>query len=84
VSDKTKTKTQDDKAKPTFVWGVTAREYFDTVQNKPVRVTTVDSKVYSATLVGVDLYDIVLKHEDGTLILMPKHAIKMIAPGNAH
>jgi sRNA-binding regulator protein Hfq len=82
MSDKTKIKTQDDKMKPAHVWGVSAREFFDAVQNKPVRITTIDGKIYSATLIGLDLYDLILKQGDGVLILIPKHAIKHIVPGN--
>jgi sRNA-binding regulator protein Hfq len=82
MSDKLKIKTQDDKTKPAHVWGVSSREFFDAMQNKPVRVTSIDGKVYAATLIGLDLYDLILKQSDGALILMPKHAIKLIVPGN--
>jgi hypothetical protein len=67
--------------KPAHVWGVSTREFLDAVQNRSVRVTTVDGKTYAATLVGVDLYDVILKQGDGALILMPKHVIKLIVPG---
>lgn len=69
--------------KPTTVWGISSREFYDAVQNKPVRVTTMDGKIYTVTLVGVDQYDLILKQGDGALILMPKHAIKLIIPGNS-
>ena len=83
MSDKPKIKTQDDKLKPAHVWGMSAREFYDALQNKLVRITTIDGKVYTATLVGLDLYDLILKQSDATFILMPKHAIKLIVPGHS-
>ena len=68
--------------KPATGWGISTREFLEQAQNQLVRVTTLDGKTYPATLVGVDQYDLVLKQGDGALILMPKHAIKLIVPGN--
>lgn len=84
MTDKLTIKDQNAKAvaKSATVWGISSREFYDAAQNKPVRVTTLDGKIYTATLVGVDQYDLVLKQGDGALILMPKHAVKLIVPGN--
>lgn len=59
-------------------WGVSARDFFATMQRQVVRVITLDGKVYTATLLGVDTYDLVLQQNDGHWVLMPKHAIKLI------
>ena len=68
--------------KPATVWGITSREFYASVQNQVVTITSMDGKLYTLTLVGVDQYDLVCRQKDGPLILMPKHAVKLIVPGN--
>ncbi len=86
MTDKLKSQDQNVKTitKSTTVWCISSREFYDAIHDKLVRVTTTDGKIYTATLVGVDQYDLVLKQGDGALILMPKHAIKLIVPGNGN
>lgn len=73
----TTTKTND--AKPLKTWGVTSAAYLYTLRDRPVQVITTDGKAYRGALVGVDIYDVVLKQPNGFLILIAKHAVKLIA-----
>lgn len=75
-------KSKDINTKPLSTWGIATRDSFAAVQNKVIRVTTLDGKTYVATLLGVDTYDLVLKQNDGAWFLIPKHAVKLIIPAN--
>jgi sRNA-binding regulator protein Hfq len=64
--------------KPPAEWGISAADFFFSLREKPVKVVTLDGKVYDGILLGVDKYDIIFRQADGSLVLMPKHAIKYI------
>ncbi len=60
-------------------WGTTSAEFYAELQNKSVQIVTMDGKIYKGLLVGVDQYDLILKLKNGMLILMPKHAIRLVS-----
>lgn len=59
-------------------WGVSAAEFYANLRDKPVQVVTLDSKIYKGALIGVDVYDVVIKQANGATILLAKHAIKFL------
>ena len=59
-------------------WGVSAAEFYAGLRGKSVQVITLDGKVYTGALVGVDTYDLVIKQPNGLAILIAKHAVKLI------
>jgi sRNA-binding regulator protein Hfq len=67
--------------KPPETWGVSTADFFFSLREKPIKVVTLDGKVYDGILLGVDKYDIIFKQPDGQLVLMPKHAVKYIIGG---
>ena len=64
-------------AKPK-AWGVTAAEFYVGLRDKLVQVITLDGKLYRGLLVGVDVYDLFLKPSSGGVILLAKHAVKVV------
>jgi hypothetical protein len=54
------------------VFGRRSAEFFEALQDQPVRVATVTGKQYAGTLIGVDVYDIIIRQENGLELLFPK------------
>jgi hypothetical protein len=54
------------------VFGRRSFEFFEDLKDQPVRVATVTGKQYAGTLIGVDVYDIIIRQENGLEILFPK------------
>ncbi len=59
-------------------WGTTSAEFYTVLCDKPVQVTTLDSRVYPGILVGVDTYDLLLHQSSGAVLLIAKHAVKLV------
>jgi hypothetical protein len=60
-------------------WGVGAAEFLAALNGKMVIITTIDSKVYTGTLIGVDIYDLLIKTPAGATVLVTKGSIKTVA-----
>jgi len=68
-----------DKAnKPPRTWGVSASEFYAGLQDKTILLMTVHDIKVKGTLLGVDLYDIVIRQPNGIPILLAKHSIRSI------
>jgi hypothetical protein len=65
-------------SQPAACWGLRTSEFYSTLRNKPIKITALDGKLYSGTLVGVDQYDLVIRQANGLTILFPKHAVKIV------
>jgi predicted RNA-binding protein with PUA domain len=63
-------KTEKKKAKQ--VWGKRVAEFYDELANKTILVATSNGKVFKGALVGVDVYDIIIRQDSGLELLLPK------------
>jgi len=63
------------------VWGKRAAEFFAALENQPVQVATTTGKLFKGTLIGVDVYDIVIRQESGLELLLPKGNIVYLHRG---
>jgi sRNA-binding regulator protein Hfq len=63
---------------PRQYFGLQSGDFLMSLADKMVKVTTLDGKVYVAVLIGVDQFNILLRLGDGSPVLMPKHAIKLL------
>ena len=59
-------------------WGVSAAEFYAGLRDAPIQVMTLDGKLYKGILIGVDVYDVVIKQANGATILLAKHAVKFV------
>lgn len=61
-----------EKSKPPQVWGKRSAEYFAELENQPILVAVSSGKVFKGNLIGVDVYDIIIRQESGLELLIPK------------
>lgn len=59
-------------------WGLGANDFYRSLANKPIKLTALDGKLYSGTLVGIDQYDLFVRQTNGLTILFAKHALKFV------
>ena len=59
-------------------WGLGANDFYRSLANKPIKLTALDGKLYSGTLVGIDQYDLLVRQANGLTILFAKHALKLV------
>ena len=71
-------KAQPEPKSPRQSFGMQSVDFLLTLQDMPVQVTTLDGKQYTAVLVGVDQFNILLRLKNGMIAMMPKHAIKLL------
>ncbi|MBN1877876.1 MAG: hypothetical protein JXA33_26885 [Anaerolineae bacterium] len=64
--------------KPQQVWGKRSSEFFAELENQPVLVAVNTGKVFKGTLVGVDVYDVIIRQDSGLELLIPKGNITYI------
>jgi sRNA-binding regulator protein Hfq len=62
----------NEKSKPAQVWGKRAAEFYTELENKTVLVAVSNGKVFKGALVGVDVYDILIRQASGLELLLPK------------
>lgn len=61
-----------EKTKVSQVWGKRSAEYFAELENQPILVAVSSGKVFKGDLIGVDVYDIIIRQESGLELLIPK------------
>ncbi len=54
------------------VWGKRTAEFLLDLQDRPVYVLTTSGKAFRGTLVGVDVYEILIRQSSGLEILLTK------------
>jgi hypothetical protein len=54
------------------VWGKRSQQFFAELQNQTVVVATVRGKLLRGTLIGVDVYDLIIRQSSGLELLLPK------------
>ncbi len=62
----------NEKAKPTQVWGKRSADFYTELENQLVLVAVTSGKVFKGNLIGVDVYDILIRQETGLELLIPK------------
>jgi len=62
----------NEKAKPTQVWGKRSADFYAELENQLVLVAVTSGKVFKGNLIGVDVYDILIRQETGLELLIPK------------
>jgi hypothetical protein len=61
-----------ERAKPTQIWGKRSAEFYSDLENQVVQVAVVTGKIFKGTLIGVDVYDIIIQQESGLELLISK------------
>ncbi len=61
-----------EKVKTPNVWGKRSNEFYAELEEQPVLVSTSTGKVFKGLLVGVDVYDLIIRQESGLELLIPK------------
>ncbi len=67
-----------EKSKVAQVWGKRAATYYAEMENQPILVAVSIGKVFKGILIGVDIYDIIIRQESGLELLIPKGNIVYI------
>jgi hypothetical protein len=70
--------------KTTGIWGRKAPQFYQDLREQEIVVHTVTGKAFRGTLVGVDVYDIVIHQENGLEIMFPKGNIVYVHQGTSH
>lgn len=71
-------KTMDEKTKASQVWGKRAADFYAELENQFVQVAVSNGKSFKGELIGVDVYDILIRQETGLELLLPKGNIVYI------
>jgi hypothetical protein len=61
-----------EKTKPAQVWGKRAAEFYTELENQLVQVAVANGKIFKGTLIGVDVYDIIIRQPSGLELLIAK------------
>ncbi len=62
----------DEKTKVSQVWGKRSADFYTELENQSVQVAVSNGKSFKGTLIGVDVYDILIRQETGLELLIPK------------
>ena len=54
------------------VWGKRAAEFYAELENQKVQIAVATGKIFKGTLIGVDVYDIIIQQESGLNLLIAK------------
>jgi small nuclear ribonucleoprotein (snRNP)-like protein len=63
------------RSKPAQVWGRRAAEFYEELEGQLVLVAVSNGKMFKGHLVGVDVYDIIIRQDSGLELLIPKGSI---------
>jgi hypothetical protein len=61
-----------EKVRPAQVWGKRAAAFYNKLENQLVQVAVTNGKIFKGTLIGVDVYDIIIQQESGLELLIAK------------
>ena len=68
----------NEKAKAASVWGKRSADFYTELENQTILVAVSNGKVFKGNLIGVDVYDIIIRQETGLELLIPKGNIVYI------
>jgi len=69
-----------DKSKASQIWGKRTADFFTELANKTIQVAVSNDKLFKGQLIGVDVYDIIIRQASGLELLIPKGNIVYIHP----
>ncbi len=72
MTDKTDKPKTDKKSKPPQVWGKRAAQFYAENKGQTVLVGVATDVVFKGEIIGVDTYDIIIRLESGTEVLLHK------------
>ncbi len=58
--------------KPQQVWGKRSHEFLAELEGKIVSIAVTTGKIFRGQLIGVDVYDLIIRQESGLELLIPK------------
>lgn len=61
-----------EKTRPPQVWGKRAAAFYAELENQLVQVAVANGKIFKGTLIGVDVYDIIIEQDSGLELLIAK------------
>ena len=61
-----------ERVRPAQVWGKRTAEFYSGLENQHVQVAVATGKIFKGTLIGVDVYDIIIRQESGLELLIAK------------
>ena len=61
-----------ERVKAQQVWGKRAAEFYAELENQKVQIAVATGKIFKGTLIGVDVYDIIIQQESGLKLLIAK------------
>jgi len=61
-----------DKSKASHVWGKRTADFFADLRNESISVAVSNGKVFKGRLIGVDVYDILIRQDSGLELLLSK------------
>ena len=67
-----------EKSRVAQVWGKRAAIFYAEQEGQMVQVAVSTGKIFNGTLIGVDVYDIVIRQQSGLELLIPKGNIVYI------
>ncbi len=67
---------------PPLYWGPSSADYFRELRDKEVQIAFMDGKLMTGKLIGHGQFDLIICQPGGVKVLIPKHAIKWVAPAN--
>lgn len=62
----------DEKTKVSQVWGKRSADFYTELENQLIQVAVSNGKSFKGALIGVDVYDILIRQETGLELLIPK------------
>ncbi|HOT92421.1 MAG TPA: hypothetical protein PLJ78_09185 [Anaerolineae bacterium] len=68
----------NEKTKVAQVWGKRSADFYAELENQPVLVAVTNGKILKGNLIGVDVYDVLIRQETGLELLIPKGNIVYI------
>jgi len=67
-----------ERAKVAQVWGKRAAEFYTEQKDQLIQVAVSTGKIFKGTLIGVDVYDIIIRQQSELELLIPKGNIVYI------
>ncbi len=67
-----------DKSKASQVWGKRAADFFSELENQTILIAVSSGKIFKGELIGVDVYDLIIRQDSGLELLLPKGNIVYI------
>ncbi|HNT76158.1 MAG TPA: hypothetical protein PKH77_14175 [Anaerolineae bacterium] len=67
-----------EKSKASPVWGKRAADFFSELEHQTILIAVSNGKIFKGELIGVDVYDLIIRQDSGLELLLPKGNIVYI------